>query len=239
MNTHLKLMTVSLFIISLSGCAELKQLRSQLDQQGSSPGLSQYDIASGLKEALRVGSSTVVSKLGRRDGFNKDKVAHIILPKNLLKVQKTLKQIGYGKYLDDLELKINRAAEVATPKAKALFVNAITQLTWTDVKKIYNGPDDAATRYFQGKMTSPLKKEMTPVINNALARVGVIQSYEKAMSKYNSLPFVPDVRADLTTHTLDKTLGAIFYYLGQEEAAIRKDPVKRTTAILKKVFGYN
>ena len=233
-----KLITVSFIFLSLgflSGCAELDKLVKRIDTNNS--GLSNSQIAAGLKEALRVGSTTVVGNLGRQNGFNKDKVAHIFLPENLGKVQSALTKIGYSHYLNDLELRLNRAAEKATPRAKALFVNAIKQLTWQDVKNIYHGPNDAATRYFQKKMPPPLKSDMRPVINNVLAEVGVIQSYERAIKKYQSIPFVPDVRADMTDYTLTKTLDAIFYYLAREEAAIRKDPAKRTTELLRLVFG--
>ncbi len=221
-------------VIVLSGCVKVEDLNPILSPQS---GLSQDQIAAGLKEALRVGSDTVVGKLGRRDGFNKDGFAHIYLPQDLAKVQKTLKKIGFSHYLDDLELKLNRAAEKATPRAKQLFVGAIKQMSWGDVKQIYNGPDDAATQYFQNKMTAPLKKDMQPVISKALSEVGVVQSYERVMQKYHSIPFVPDVRADLTNYAMDKTLNAVFHYLAKEEAAIRHDPVKRTTELLRKVFG--
>ncbi|MEJ2142726.1 MAG: DUF4197 domain-containing protein [Gammaproteobacteria bacterium] len=224
-----------LVVITLtSSCADLDKLVKRIDNNS---GLSNSQIAAGLKEALRVGSTTVVGNLGRQNGFNKDRIAHINLPKNLGKVQSALGKIGYGHYLDDLELKLNRAAEKATPRAKALFYSAIKQLTWQDVKTIYNGPDDAATRYFQKKMTPPLRQDMFPVINSVLAEVGAIQSYERAISKYETIPFMPDVRADLTNYTIDKTLDAIFYYLAKEEAAIRKDPTKRTTELLRQVFG--
>jgi len=225
---------LALLVGLLGGCVKVDDLVRELDQKS---GLSQEQIAAGLKEALRVGSDTVVGKLGKPDGFNKDGFAHIYLPENLGKVQNSLKKIGYSHYLDDLELKLNRAAEKATPRAKQLFISAIKQLTWDDVKRIYNGPDDAATRYFQQKMTAPLKTDIYPVINKALSEVGVIQSYERVMSKYHSIPFVPNVRADLTDYTINKTLDAVFHYLAQEEAAIRKEPAKRTTELLRKVFG--
>ena len=236
--TNKNLLQTFFLIVSVSfiiSCAELDKLVKRIDNNNS--GLSNSQIAAGLKEALRVGSETVVSKLGRKNGFNNDRVAHISLPENLGKVQSALTKIGYSHYLDDLELKLNRAAEKATPRAKVLFVNAIKQLTWQDVKNIYHGPNDAATRYFQRKMTPPLKSDMRPVINNVLAEVGVIQSYERAINKYESLPFVPNVRADMTEHAMNKTLDAIFYYLAREEAAIRKDPAKRTTELLRRVFG--
>jgi hypothetical protein len=57
------------------------------------------------------------------------------------------------------------------------------------------------------------------------------------MGSYRTLPLVPDVKADLTAYVLEKGIDGIFLYLGREEAAIRKDPLKRTSAILRKVFG--
>jgi hypothetical protein len=139
--------------------------------------------------------------------------------------------------LDDLELKLNRAAEVATPKAKALFGQAISEMTFEDVMNIYNGPEDAATRYFQDKMTPPLAKEMQPVVEQSLAEVGAVQSYDNVMGEYRTIPFVPDVKADLTTYVVEKGMDGIFYYMAKEEAAIRQNPAKRTTELLQKVFG--
>jgi hypothetical protein len=36
---------------------------------------------------------------------------------------------------------------------------------------------------------------------------------------------------------VDKGMDGIFHYLAQEEAAIRTDPVARSTDLLRKVFG--
>jgi hypothetical protein len=141
--------------------------------------------------------------------------------------------------LDDLELKLNRAAERATPKAKDLFWQAITDMTLEDVRSIYNGPKDAATRYFQDKMSEPLATEMQPIVEQTLSEVGAVKSYNQVMDKYTSIPFVPDVKADLISYTLDKSLDGIFSTLAQEEAAIRTNPAKRSTELLKKVFGKN
>jgi hypothetical protein len=78
---------------------------------------------------------------------------------------------------------------------------------------------------------------MRPVIDQQLDEVGAIKSFDSVMSKYKSLPFVPDVKSDLSAHVLDKALAGIFHYIGKEEAAIREDPLKQTTKLLKKVFG--
>ncbi len=199
-------------------------------------GLSSEDIASGLKEALRVGSGNVVKQLGTTDGFNTDSNIHIPLPPSLDKVKSMLTKVGMSSLFEDLELKLNRAAEVATPKAKQLFLDSISKMTFEDVKQIYEGPNDAATQYFKGKMTPDLATEMKPVIENSLSEVGAVKAYDTMMEQYKTLPFVPDVKANLTNHVVEKGMDGIFYYVAKEEAAIRQNPTKRTTELLKKVF---
>ena len=199
--------------------------------------LTNEEIGLGLKDALRVGSETVVSQLGREDGFNADPAIHIPLPQQLATAQDWLGKIGMASLLDDLETKLNRAAEVATPKAKDLFFQAISEMTFEDVMNIYNGPDDAATRYFQGKMSTPLAEEMSPIVSDSLSEVGAIKSYDNAMAEYDAIPFAPDVKADLTTYVVEKGIDGIFHYIAIEEAAIRQNPAKRTTELLQKVFG--
>ena len=194
-------------------------------------------IAAGLKEALRVGSDTVVSQLGKPDGFNADPAIHIPLPKSFTTVQSTLKPLGMSYLLDDLELKLNRAAEQATPKAKALFLSAIEGMTLDDVMGIYSGPPDAATRYFQQKMSPQLSEEMKPIVDQALNEAGAVQAYDNVMGQYKTVPFVPDVKADLSGYVVEQGMNGIFHYLAQEEAAIRQNPAKRTTDLLKTVFG--
>lgn len=199
--------------------------------------LSTDDIGGGLKEALRVGTENVVAQLGVADGFNLDPQIHIPLPGQLEDVKKVLGKIGMDSTLTDLEARLNRAAEIATPKAKGLFIDAINQMTLDDVMAIYNGEDDSATQYFRSKMSGPLAVEMKPVVDASLADAGVVKTYDAAMERYDSLPFVPKVEADLNDYVVQKGMDGIFYYLAKEEAAIRKDPAKRTTDLLKRVFG--
>ena len=214
---------------------KLKGIVSGDDEEQQS--LSTEDIGGGLKEALRVGTETVVSSLGTTDGFNLDPQIHIPLPDKLGDVKNVLGKVGMDSMLVDLELRLNRAAEIATPKAKQLFIEAINDMTLDDVMAIYNGPDDSATQYFKSRMSGPLAIEMKPVVDESLADVGAANSYDAAMERYNSVPFVPKVDADLSDYVVEKGMDGIFYYLGQEEAAIRQDPAKRTTDLLKRVFG--
>jgi hypothetical protein len=220
-----------------SGAELLGTVSSQEPVPAQASGLTDMQISSGLKDALLVGTQNVVGQLGKLDGFNADPAIHIPLPDNLNKVRSALNAVGMSAMMDDLELKLNRAAEEATPPAKKLFMDSIEAMTLDDVRGIYSGPNDAATRYFQGKMSDPLAKEMQPIVDRALNQVGAIQAYDSAMGQYATIPFMPDVKADLNSYVVDKGMDGIFHYLAIEEAAIRTNPVKRTTDILQTVFG--
>ncbi len=214
-----------------------RDLLGGLAGSGAAAALPSSEIAAGLKEALRVGTDRVVSQLGRPGGFENDPAIHIPLPESLETVQSTLGRLGMSSALDSLELKLNEAAEVATPKARDLFLQAISEMTLDDARQIYSGPDDAATRYFQSKMSAPLAAEMSPVVEDSLSEVGAVQKYDEVMGQYRALPFVPDAKADLGAYVVEKGMDGIFHYLAQQEAAIRSDPAARTTELLQKVFG--
>ena len=195
------------------------------------------EVAAGLKEALTVGTENVVAQLGQPGGFSADPAIHIPLPSSLKTVQAGLETLGMASMLDDLEAKLNEAAEVATPKAQEFFVDAISDMTLDDAMKIYNGGNDSATRYFQSKMSKPLADEMAPVVEDSLSDVGAVKQYDAVMGKYEDIPFMPDAKADLTGYVVEKGMDGIFHYLAEQEAAIRTNPAARTTELLQKVFG--
>jgi hypothetical protein len=203
----------------------------------SDDALSLDDMSKAFKQALTIGSEKVVARLGQVDGFNADPSAHIPLPKNLEKVRKALTKVGLSSYVDDLELKLNRAAEAATPVAKQLFIDSISTMSFDDVKRIYQGPKDSATRFFETKMSPSLSLKMQPIVDRSLSEVGAINAYDQVIKKYQDIPFVPDIKADLSKHVIDKGMAVIFHYIAQEEAAIRNDPLRQTSELLKKVFG--
>ncbi len=194
-------------------------------------------IAAGIREALRVGTERVVARLGRPGGFSTDPVAHIPLPGPLATAQRMLAQVGMSGIADDLEARLNRAAEAALPEAREVFVATISAMTLDDVLAIYRGPEDAATRYFQEKMTPQLVERMTPIVREKLAAVGAVAAYDAVMARYRALPMAPEVDADLSSYVVGKALEATFHYVAAEEAAIRRNPAARTTDLLKKVFG--
>jgi hypothetical protein len=234
--------TLALLLLAggLTACTEveLQQALSNLPTALNRPAaLSTTDIAEGLKEALRVGSERVVTQVGRADGFNADPAIHIPLPPKLVDARKVLAKVGLNGVLDDLETRCNRAAEAAAPQAKALFWKSIRAMTLDDARTILNGPNDAATRYFQGKMTPELTIAMRPVIDDSLAQVGAVRTYQQAVAKVEAIPFAPNIKTDLTGYVVGKAMDGLFHYLAVEEAAIRQNPAKRTTELLRRVFS--
>jgi len=199
--------------------------------------LSGDEIANGLKEALTKGSNNVVGQLGADDGFNTDPNIRIPLPKSLAKARDFAAKVGLDGSFNDLEVRLNRAAELATPKAKSLFLGAIKDMTLTDAKGILQGPDDAATQFFRDNTEVELSDSMRPLVDQSLSQVGAVSTFNDVMARYNRIPLAPKVDADLTAHVVDRGMSGIFYYLAQEEKAIRTDPLKRTSALLQRVFS--
>ena len=220
----LKIITITFIIFLFTGSLQagwFDKAKEFLEDSGVTSSsvtsnLTDSEITSGLKEALRVSSNLVVNQLGTTNGFNGDPNIHIPLPNSLQKVQSTLDKVGMSGMLDDLETRLNRAAEIATPKAKEIFMNAIQAMTLDDARNILAGENDAATRYFQSKMTPDLVKEFTPIVNDSLAEAGAIQSYDKAIGQYKKIPLVPDVKSDLSSYVVEKGMDGIFHYLAVE-----------------------
>ncbi|MEQ8334087.1 DUF4197 domain-containing protein [Nisaea sp.] len=205
--------------------------------QVGSAGLSNETISAGLKEALSVGTRRIVSQLSAANGYFGDKAIHIPLPGSLQNARKILDTGGFGSLADDLELRMNRAAEAAAPEAGAIFADAISSMSLEDVRAIYEGPDDSATHWFRQRTGDSLTARFTPVVKSSMAEVGVVKSYDAFVGQYAKIPFVPDAKAELSTHVVGKALDGLFHYLAIEEKAIRTDPIARSTDLLKKVFG--
>lgn len=198
--------------------------------------LTTNDVISGLKEALATGTNRSVQKLSATDGFFKDAVIKVLMPEEAKKVESTLRKFGLGKQVDDAILSMNRAAEDAAKDATPIFVNAIKGMTIQDAWGILRGGDSSATRYLREKTSLSLTEAFRPVIENSLEKVNATKNWEKVFSTYNR--FSKDkVNTDLAAYVTEKALFGIFYQVAQEEMKIRKDPVARTTDILKKVFG--
>ena len=200
-------------------------------------GPDESTTASGLKEALSIGTGNAVKSVSRTNGYFGNQAIKILMPEKIQKVANVLGKIGYQKQVDEFVLSMNRAAEKAAPKALPVFVDAIKGMSIEDARKILGGGDTAATTYFEQKTRDKLYGEFKPVIASSMNEVGCTRSYKEMMSKYDSVPFVSKQSLDLDQYVTNKALDGLFYMVGREEKKIRTDPAARVTDLLKKVFS--
>jgi Protein of unknown function (DUF4197) len=228
--------TVTVSVMWLAVAASLFADRDQM-VLAQARGLSDATIASGLKEALQVGTQNAVSVTGRPDGYFQNAAIKILMPSQLQPIEKGLRAVGYGPQLDELVLSMNRAAERAAPAAKPIFLEAITAMSFDDARKIVTGSPTAATEYFKGKTSEKLTAAFQPVVAQTMREVGVTRQYQELMGRAQAIPFLKSQTFDLDHYVVAKSLDGLFFVLGQEEQKIRTNPAARATDLLKQVFG--
>ena len=230
-----KIIFASIVLITITSCSELQQVINQLPQGGGV--LSQTEIASGLRQALDFGIDKQVSKLTQKDGFFKNELVKILLPEELKKVDKTLRDIGLSSLADEGLKILNRAAEDAVKEATPIFIDAVKGITFSDAKNILLGEKNAATQYLSQKTETALYSKFHPVIKNSFGKVGADQIWENLITKYNSIPLTKDVNPDLTDYVTNEALEGVYTMIAVEEKEIRTKFESRTTDLLKKVFA--
>lgn len=224
---------VLLFILIFSSCSELQQVVNQLPNAT----ISNADIAAGLREALNTGVDKQVSKLTLKDGFFKNELVKILLPSELQKVDKTLRNIGLSNLADEGLKVLNRAAEDAVKEATPIFIDAVKGITFNDAKNILMGSDNAATNYLKTATNNALYDKFNPVIENSFKKVGADVIWTNLITKYNSIPLVNKVNPDLTDYTTQEALKGVYSMIAIEEKEIRTKISSRTSNLLKRVFA--
>jgi len=235
------LLSLVVLLVSVSCFAQigdiLKSAENAAQSSSDSSSLSTGKIAAGLKQALQVSTANAVARTGKPDGFLKNAAIKILLPDKLATIGKGMRMLGMGAPVDELEVGMNRAAEQATPKAKAIFLSALKKMTFDDARKILTGGNTAATEYFKRTSSAELTTAFTPIVHQSMENVGVVKKYESLMQSEPSLSALAG-SFDLDKYVVGKTLDGLFYTLGQEEQNIRKNPAAQTTNLLKQVFGH-
>ena len=229
----IKRIVLIVLIIQLSACAELQQVVNQLPNGG----ITNDQIAGGLKEALNNGITNQVTTLAIQDGFFKNELVKILLPEELQKVDNTLRKIGLSNLADEGLKVLNRAAEDAVGEAIPIFADAIKGMTFTDAKNILLGDKNAATIYLQNATSESLYQKFNPIINNSFQKVGADKIWTDLITKYNTLPLTNDVNPDLTDYVTGEALKGVFTMVEIEEKEIRAKISKRTSDLLKRVFA--
>ncbi len=230
-----------------TGCA---QMVSVLQSSVSLP-LTNDEVIGGLREALVTGSRNAAGRLSVENGYFGDAAVKILLPDEAKPIVDNISRIPGGRQLvDDVILRINRAAEDAAKDVAPIFVESISNMTIKDGFNILRGPDDAATMYLRSTTWDQLYILYKPKIQistekKIIGNISTKDSWIALTGRWNTVAnsvagklagFKP-VNTDLDDFLTRKALDGMFSKVAVEELKIRKEASARVTPLLKRVFG--
>ena len=199
--------------------------------------LTQSDASGGLKDALTQGAQIAVQQLGKPGGFSNNDAVRIELPGKLGKAAQTLKLMGMGAQVEELEASMNKAAEAAVPQAQAILVDAVKKMTVSDAKAILAGGDDSATQYLNKSSREQIRARFLPIVKQATDKVGVAQQYNALAGKAAAFGAIDAKSANVESYVTEQALDGLFAMIAEQEASIRQNPTAAATSLAKKVFG--
>ena len=199
--------------------------------------LSQSDASGGLKDALTQGAQIAVKQLGKPGGFSDNDEVRIELPGKLGKAAQTMKMMGMGEQVAELEASMNKAAEAAVPQAQAILVDAVKKMTVSDAKAILAGGEDSATQYLNKSSREQIRAKFLPIVKQATDKVGVAQQYNSFAGQAAALGVVDAKSANVENYVTEKALDGLFKMIAEQEASIRQNPAGAASSLAKKVFG--
>ena len=220
---------------SLSSCAEMSQVLQSGAVTAGQP--DEAALTRAVKESLELGSSRAADLLSQVGGYQNSSRYRIRLPEALQPIATGLRQFGLGGQVDRIEALMNQGAEHAAAEAKTVFISAVRSMTITDAMGIVRGGNTAATDYFRQHTEADLRQRYLPIIKSNLQQVGFYNQYQQLLTAYKRLPLADKPDLDLEQHVLTQSLNGLFTQVGEEEKAIRKDPLGRGSAAIAAIFG--
>lgn len=226
---------IAIFCIQQTNAQFLKDAKKLLTTK--SKGLTEKDAADGIREALIKGTGESVKVVSVLNGYWGNPEIKIPFPSEAREMETKLRAIGMGKKVDEFNESMNRAAEKAANEAKPIFVAAIKSMTVKDAINIVKGENNAATMYLKNSTTPALTAQFQPIIKSSLDAVDATKYWTDLITIYNKIPLVKKMNPDLSQYVTIRAIDGLFIMIAKEEIKIRKDPMARTSELLKRVFG--
>ncbi|PJJ60154.1 DUF4197 domain-containing protein [Hymenobacter chitinivorans] len=196
------------------------------------------EATTGLREALTQSITRATDIAGSTDGFNANTDIRIPFPPEAELVSTTLRGLRMGALVDNFELALNRGAEAAAAQAKPIFLGAVQNLSFADAMALVTTREpDAATLYLHKNTEPQLVAALTPIVQQSLEQTGATKLYKEMVARYNKIPLVTPINADLTAYAAQKTSDGIFTLMAEEEGRIRLNAAARGSDVLKRAFG--
>ncbi len=215
-------------LFALTGCSTLKKL-------GIIP--SELEMALGLKEALSQGLFKGFNAFADPNG---NPLVRFAFPGEAQKIEKTLRDIGFDKAINQVTGKFTRAMSSAVSVARPLFIDALKNMSIKDAAKILvTDNPHAATDYFKQEMKPGLMTAFRPIVDSTIKTEGADKEWNGITKIYNSIPFIKKpLENSLTDFVSARVIDLLFVMVASEEEQIRTKYELRKTDLMKKVFTY-
>ena len=216
--------------IFLSSCDTLKQVASQL-------GITEFEMAAGLRDALSQGLFRGFDAFANPGG---NPLVRFAFPGDAAKIEKTLKDVGMDKVVDQVTAKFTRAMSSAVVAAKPIFLNSVKQMSIRDAASILVTDNiHAATEYFKSNMSPELMVAFRPIVDSTIKKEGANKEWSNLVNIYNKIPFInKPLETNLTDFIAARAIDAMFVSVANEEENIRTKYEFRKTDMMKKAFAY-
>ena len=216
--------------IFLSSCDTLKQVASQL-------GITELEMAAGLRDALSQGLFRGFDAFANPGG---NPLVRFAFPGDAAKIEKTLKDVGMDKVVDQVTAKFTRAMSSAVVAAKPIFLNSVKQMSIRDAASILVTDNmHAATEYFKSNMSPELMVAFRPIVDSTIKKEGANKEWSNLVNIYNKIPFInKPLETNLTDFIAARAIDAMFVSVANEEENIRTKYEFRKTDMMKKAFAY-
>jgi Protein of unknown function (DUF4197) len=227
MKRLLLVFTIPLLLL-LSGCSTLKKL-------GIIP--SELEMALGLKEGLTQGLFKAFNAFADPNG---NPLVRFAFPGEAEKIEKTLRDLGFDKTINQVTGKFTNAMSSAVAVAKPLFIDAVKDMSIKDAAKILvTDNPHAATDYFKQSMKPGLMTAFRPIVDSTVKTEGADKEWSGITKIYNSIPFInKPLENNLTDFISARVVDIMFVMVANEEEQIRSTYELRKTDMMKKVFTY-
>lgn len=216
--------------VFFSSCEVLKSVASVLVP-------SELEMALGLKDALSQGLFRSFDAFADPSG---NPLVRFVFPGEAEKIEKTLRDLGLNKLVDEVTGKFTRATSSAVRAAKPVFINAVKEMSIKDAAKILiTDNTHAATDYFKETMKPELMVAFRPIVDSTIKTEGANKDWKQITDIYNKIPFInKPLETSLTDFIAARAIDGMFGIVANEEEQIRTKYEFRKTDMMKKVFGY-
>lgn len=217
------------FSIAISpGCSVMKNL-------GLVP--TELEMILGLKDALSQGLFRGLDAFANPDG---NPLVRFVFPGEAEKIEKTLRDLGFDKAINQVTGKFTRAMSSAVNTAKPLFFDAVKNMSFKDAAKILvTDNPHAATDYFKQEMKPGLMTAFRPIVDSTIKIEEADKEWNGITKIYNSIPFInKPLENSLTDFISARVIDLMFLMVANEEEQIRSKYELRKTDMMKKVFTW-